>query len=192
VTERLFLAVPVSDALRERLRELQELSLETLRDHGITNVRPENIRNSHITVRFLGDVQQAMSAQLIDALSSRDFTLPTFNYAITSIGVFDSPRKARVLWAGLDQLDEFRALRSEVDRILATLGFESERRAFSPHLTLARFREPQDISASVEELRQLTDVCTIERYRAEEVALYSSKLSPQVATHTKRALLKLS
>ncbi|HET6513165.1 MAG TPA: RNA 2',3'-cyclic phosphodiesterase [Candidatus Kapabacteria bacterium] len=189
-TERLFLAIPVEDRLRDRLRELQEISLETLADHGIANVRAENLRNSHITIRFLGDVENAQ--KLVEALDGVTLSTGSFEYCVSSIGVFDSPRKARVLWAGLDQLDRFRALRSEVDARLSKYDFAKEQKPYSPHLTLARFREPQDLTQCIDELQHLTDVCTIERYAVKEVVLYSSKLSPQGATHTKRALLKLT
>ena len=186
----MFLAIPIEDRLRLRLQELQEISLETLRDHGVGNVRPENLRNSHITIRFLGDVHE--SASLIEALNGQTLQAKAFNYCINEIGVFDNPRKARVLWAGVDQPDNFQMLRSEMDSLLKPLGYEEERKPYKPHLTLARFREPQDIRECFTELTQLTDVCSIERYEANEVVLYSSKLSPQGATHTKRALLKLS
>ena len=114
-----------------------------------------------------------------------------FAFSVRSIGVFDSPRKARVLWAGLDQLEQFRELREEVDSLLLMQGIDRERKPYSPHLTLARFREPHDLTGCIAELQQLTDVCTIDHYSVEEIVLYSSKLSPQGATHTKRALLKL-
>lgn len=176
--------------MRERLRELQEISLETLADHGIASVRAENLHNSHITVRFLGDVENAQ--RLIETIEDASLRAKRFEFCVSSIGVFDSPRKARVLWAGLDQLDLFRELRSEVDALLSKQGFKSERKPYAPHLTLARLRAPQDLTGCIEELQQLTDVCTIDRYKVSEVVLYSSKLSPQGATHTKRALLKLT
>lgn len=190
MSERLFLAVPINNALRDRLRELQEISIETLRDHRITNARPENLQNSHITVRFLGDVEDVTS--LIAAVDAVAMAATRFTFCVDQIGVFDSPRKARVLWAGVDQHESFRRLRREVDMLLQPLGFDQERKPYSPHLTLARFREPQDIRECLDELTHLTDVCQIERFPVEEVVLYSSKLSPQGATHTKRALLKLS
>jgi RNA 2',3'-cyclic 3'-phosphodiesterase len=186
----MFLAIPIEDRLRLRLQELQEISLGTLRDHNITNFRAENLRNSHITVRFLGDV--AEPARLIESIDGHRFNTKAFNFCVNEISVFDSPRKARVLWAGVDQLESFGALRNEIDGLIKPLGFDEEKKSYHPHLTLARFRDPQDIRDCFDELRQLTDVCSIERYSVEEVVLYSSKLSPQGATHTKRALLKLT
>jgi RNA 2',3'-cyclic 3'-phosphodiesterase len=186
----MFLAIPIEDRLRLRLQELQEISIETLRDHSITNVRAENLRNSHITIRFLGDV--AEPARLIEAIDGQQLITSVFNFCVNAIGVFDSPRKARVLWAGVGQQESFSSLRKDINTLLKPLGFEEERKSYHPHLTLARFREPQDIRECFDDLSQLTDVCSIERYTVKEVVLYSSKLSPQGATHTKRALLKLS
>jgi RNA 2',3'-cyclic 3'-phosphodiesterase len=188
--ERIFLAVPITDSLREQLQELQEISLEILRDHNVTNARAENLRNSHITVRFLGDIVEPF--RLIDSLDAKILATQAFSFCINEIGAFDSSRKARVLWAGVDQQEGFTALRKEVDELLQPLGFDEEKESYHPHLTLARFRETQDIRNCFDELKQLTDVCSIRRYTVEEVILYSSKLSPQGATHTKRALLKLS
>jgi RNA 2',3'-cyclic 3'-phosphodiesterase len=189
-TERMFVAIPIEDRLRSRLQELQEISLETLSQYGVTHVRAEHLRNSHITVHFLGDVGNAEA--LIEMIDGRTLSSAAFSFTINEIGVFDAPRKARVLWAGVDQHQSFRMLRNEVDALLEPYGFAEERKEYTPHLTLARFRDAQDIRKCFEELRQLTDVCSIEQYAVREVVLYSSKLSPQGATHTKRALLKLS
>lgn len=188
--ERLFFAIPIVEKLRERLRELQEISMVTLAEHRIASVRAENLRNAHITVRFLGDVDDA--EVLITSLDGKVLSTPRFSYSVNEIDVFDSPRKARVLWAGVGDHEVFRSLRAELDTLLDPLGFEPEKKRYQPHLTLARFREAQDISSCYDELRQLTDVCSIDRFQVSEVVLYSSKLSPQGATHTKRALLKLS
>ncbi len=185
----MFLAIPVEDRLRLQLQELQEIALETLRDHGITDVRPDDLRNAHITVRFLGDVA---SAPLIKALDRKALESETFQFCVSKIGVFDSPANARVLWAGVDQLESFRELRGEIDSLLQPFDFKEERNSYTPHLTLARFRGPQDIRGCFTELAQLTDVCAVESYTVEGVVLYSSRLSPHGATHTKRALLNLS
>lgn len=191
MTERLFLAIPITNTLRERLRELQEISLQTLKDHGIDNARPENLNNSHITIRFLGEVNGETLQRLKEEMEQITFGQQSFNFCLDTINVFDSPRKARVLWAGVDQLQGFRLLRNEIDEMLERVGFDREGEFFTPHLTLLRFREVQNLSECFDELKQLADVCSIERYPVEEVALYSSKLSPHGATHTKRASTKL-
>lgn len=189
-TERLFFAVAISDQLRERLKELQEISLETLRDHGIRNVRTENLHNSHITIRFLGEVEETQ--KLIAALQGKRLLSTCFNFSLDPIGVFNNALEARVLWVGVSEQARFSGLRREIDLLIQQFDFGLEKRALHPHLTLARFRAPQDIRECMNELRQLTDVCSMEQYTVDQVVLYSSKLSPQGATHTKRALLKLT
>ena len=104
-------------------------------------VAPENF---HITVKFLGGIDEARVPAVIAALHTAAAGRPAFDVEIRSLGAFPSPARPRVLWAGVAEGGEpLGALAAAVEDALAPLGFEREARAFAAHVTLARVREPR-------------------------------------------------
>lgn len=103
-------------------------------------VRPENI---HLSLKFLGDVDEARGGELQGALqraASRTGggearALPL---QITGFGVFPDYRRPHVLWAGITPDPALELLQHRVEQEFAPLGFPSEGRAFRPHVTLGR------------------------------------------------------
>lgn len=105
--------------------------------------------NLHVTVAFLGEVDDARVPRILDALavSAADLKGP-IETAVRGSGAFPSPRRARVLWAGLDDPEQRLAgLADAVSTTLEPLGFPKETRAWSAHVTVARFRAPRDASS---------------------------------------------
>ena len=182
--ERLFIAVPTSESLKQSLRELQLGLAEILEEYSITH-RTENIDNSHLTIRFLGDTPIDKVKGLDAVLLSGELGVRGFDAQLAQLGSFGGLRKARVLWVGLEPLSEFQVLKSELERILAPLGLtEEESRTFTPHLTLFRLRGAQDLRSVWSELRSVdVPAATL---RVNELVLYKSELSSHGATHVKR------
>ena len=86
-------------------------------------------------------------------------------------------RPARVVWAGItDGAAEVRALAAALEAALAPLGVEPERRAYTPHITLGRFRQPRRLPA-LDADREFAHVAV------DRLTLYSSTLTPQGAVH---------
>lgn len=110
-----------------------------------------------------------------------------FTLAFGGLGVLPHPRKPRVLYVGVREgKDHVVALQRLVAARLGECGIELERRAFRPHLTLARWREPDASSAGL-----LLASGGRERLAEQEVAgltLYESRLSPGGATHVAVAM----
>ena len=97
--------------------------------------------NIHLTLKFLGDVSQEDLARLAEAFEPVRERHEPFEAGISSFGAFPSPRRARILWAGIGQgAEELRALARDVEESLEPLGFEHEDRTYVPHLTLGRAR----------------------------------------------------
>lgn len=97
--------------------------------------------NIHLTLKFLGDVSQEDLARLAEALKPVRERHEPFEAGISGFGAFPSPRRARILWAGIGQgAEELRALARDVEEYLEPLGFEHEDRTYVPHLTLGRAR----------------------------------------------------
>jgi len=97
--------------------------------------------NVHLTLKFLGDVPREDLAGVAEALESLRERHEPFEAGISGFGAFPSPKKARVLWAGVGEgADGLRALARDVEESLEPLGFGREGRAYVPHLTLGRAR----------------------------------------------------
>jgi hypothetical protein len=76
---------------------------------------------------------------------------PAFALGFGRLGAFPKPRRATVLWVGVEEgAREIRALAAEVEAAARRAGFAAEEKAFSPHLTLSRIQPPQDVSSLIE------------------------------------------
>jgi 2'-5' RNA ligase len=94
--------------------------------------------NFHLTLRFIGEIDEGLAADVDDALSrlrARRFTLQ-----IAGTGVFGD--KPRSLWAGVERSLELVGLHDKVEQSLIRVGLPPEPRKFAPHVTLARLRDP--------------------------------------------------
>jgi RNA 2',3'-cyclic 3'-phosphodiesterase len=121
------------------IREALVLAARGLPVTGKLRLTPPT--NVHLTLKFLGDVPREDLDGVAKALESLRGRHEPFEAGISGFGAFPSPRKARVLWAGVGQgADGLRALARDVEESLDPLGFEPEARAYVPHLTLGRAR----------------------------------------------------
>ena len=166
----------VSQVLRERIsREASRARL--------TWVTPDRM---HVSVRFLGEVAADQGAALTRALTA-PLDSPAFTLSIGSAGAFPGRGAPRALWVALAGGDAaLRVVAQEVSSRLETAGIPRESRPFSPHLTLARVREPAGLRpASV--LREVT-APPHAGGRIDAITLFESRLSPKGPTYT--ALLR--
>jgi len=90
----------------------------------------------HLTLRFIGEVERPLANDIADALSTIRF--PAFDLRIAGVGRFDR-RSGGALWAGVEPRKPVSQLAAKVDRACVQAGLEPERRAFHPHITLARY-----------------------------------------------------
>ena len=110
--------------------------------------------------------------------------------SLRNIGVFPNPRSPRVLWVGIECGPELGNLARKADEALAPLDFEREKRAFSPHITLARFKETTKTSSLCSALPESNP--SFGTMTAREFHLYESKLSPKGSSYFKVASFALS
>ncbi len=119
------------------------------------------------------DIKKAVTAALAGA--------PRCKLTTSELGVFPNPNNARVLWVGAEDIGGRTAkLHKKIDAALAPLGFETEIRAFTPHLTLARFKVPAKIS-----LTALGVETKVIPFTPKEVVLYRSVLKPNGSAYSK-------
>jgi 2'-5' RNA ligase len=140
---RLFVAVELVDGVREQIaRALEPLHALPEAPPGLRWLRPESW---HITLQFLGEVQESALDALREACTQAGTAVGAFELVLAGAGAFN-PRKARVLWLGTRTGgSECAALAAAVATRTAPLGFEPDERTFNAHVTLARIKPPGDV-----------------------------------------------
>jgi 2'-5' RNA ligase len=92
----------------------------------------------HVTLRFIGEVERPVAEDIADALNS--IRTPAVEIGLQGVGFFDQGRQG-VLFARAIPRDPIETLHKKIDRAMTAVGLEPERRAFLPHITLARRRK---------------------------------------------------
>jgi RNA 2',3'-cyclic 3'-phosphodiesterase len=148
--------------------------------------------NYHLTLKFLGDVEEGRAAEIAGALAQAVARAEPFDLALRGLGAFPTPTRPRVIWAGVSE--GARALAAVADAVedrLGPLGFPREARDFSAHVTLGRVREPRRDPALTEALARAANV-ELGSTRVDHVVLMRSRLSPHGAQYTALATLPLA
>lgn len=112
------------------------MSLSLLRG-GLPGARWIDVENYHITLRFIGDVDNRTADEIVDRLDRID--RPEFELELNGIGAFGS-KKPHSIWAGVTPAPEMFALQAEIERICQRIGLSPDPRKFTPHVTLARLK----------------------------------------------------
>ncbi len=125
--------------------------------------------NQHVTLKFLGTTWPRLVDWVTESVAEVAAAAPRFETRVVGLGAFPSPRRARVLWAGLDDgRGRIAELAGALDRALER-EFAPEKRAFTPHLTVARFEPPVGPVDLASDLRS-------EPFAIERVVLFRSHL----------------
>lgn len=176
---RCFVAIELPDDVKERLIELQaELGAPA---GGVRWMKPEAM---HLTVKFLGEVPDRALPEVCDAVTTAADWCSPFEFTVRSAGCFPARGGVRVVWAGVDEPTGALAdLHATCQEVLFELGFPIEGRAFSPHLTLGRAKDPRRAAPLRERLP------AVENFDAgvvdvDELILFQSILKKEGAEHT--------
>jgi RNA 2',3'-cyclic 3'-phosphodiesterase len=179
---RLFVALEIPAAVRDNLaaflNDMRKLS-DQLAEKRVRWVPPENF---HVTLKFIGEVADAKLDGIRAALSTVHFDA-RLDLRLQRLGFFPSEERPAVLWTGLDGPTNLATLAGDIDRALAPQGIEREKRAFVPHLTLARLTAPdlhQKLLAAIRE----NGGREFGSFQAREFHLIKSTLKPTGAEYT--------
>jgi len=162
---RLFYAMFISSKIAETLA--RHISQCALSGADVKWVEPQNL---HLTLKFLGEVQQERLEEILAAGESAADGIKAFKVFWEGFGAFPDFRRPRVVWAGMKQGG--RAVSEIAERLedrLAASGFRKEERAFRPHLTIGRVKSPRGL----EELRKVTEKIQNSRIGEMEVSSFS-------------------
>jgi len=178
--KRIFVAFDISAEARQSAAEY----IDRLRAHfshcPASWTKPDKL---HFTLRFLGDVDVYKMNSVFDAAAFAAARVGSAELWLEGTGVFPSPGKARVLWLGAKgDLETIAILKRCLDDRLQLTGFEADQKRFTPHLTLARVKDPNACGQMVES--HLRSDFQTARFQVSEIVLYESKLQPAGSIYT--------
>lgn len=127
---RLFVAIPLPADVRRQLHGLSG-GLE-----GAHWISPENM---HLTLRFIGAVDEVQGGDIDDAL--KGIHGPAFEVSLSGIETFGRPHMAHTIWAAVPGAPALTHLQGKIERAMVKTGLEPERRKYTPHVTLARIKK---------------------------------------------------
>ena len=168
--QRLFVGVKVSMAVVGDLSGAVETLARRAQQGGV-RVRWVAPASYHVTLKFLGWARPDTVEAIDDALRRAVAAVPPFAFRTERLGAFPTVERATVVWAGIDDRSgSLVRLAQAIDREVAVLGFEPEKRRFHPHVTLGRLRDPADVSQVLLPLSEQV----FSETRASEVHLFES------------------
>ena len=173
---RAFIAIEIPGEIKKQIAG-QTDELRRLVGHSVRWVTPENI---HLTLKFLGDISSANIGFLAQTLKTEVGQFLPFEICAESLGAFPNLRRPRVIWIGLNAPPELQRLQHHLEIATARLGYASDDKAFSPHLTIGRIRD-QLAHGEVQALRDALEnikVGPLGKFPVKSVHLFQSELKP--------------
>lgn len=159
----------LDSGFKEKIRELQD----KFSDFDMKYVKPELV---HITLKFLGDVDESRIPFISEALGS--ILCEPFEAKVGGLGAFPKPANPRVIWLGAT--GNFEALYENIEDLLKPFKFEKDSREFLAHATLARVRflKKDEVNAFISTLEKFKDI-EIGSMWVNKVLLKKSTLTPE-------------
>ncbi len=143
--------------------------------------RPEGM---HLTLKFLGEVEEKMQPEMEAALSTSVRGRGPFSLDVSGMGTFPDIRRPRVIWIGLkDHGNNLIRLQKGVEEAFDAIGFSPENRDFTPHITLGRIRSQKNVEKLLSLIEKEKDV-ELDGFDASCVHLVQSQLKPTGAVYT--------
>lgn len=161
---RLFVALELPESVSARL---------TLMGGGVPGARWQRQEQLHLTLRFIGEVDEGIARDIDDALSG--IREPRFPLEIFGVGQFGG-KLPHTLWAGVRSSEALLHLQRKIETTLQRLGLQAEQRKFTPHVTLAKLKSPP--REKVLEFLSHNGLFSLPSFTVERFALFSSQLSP--------------
>lgn len=182
---RTFIAIKINPA--PKLLEVTARCRELFENEAIRWVGSNNL---HLTLKFLGETSEKQVQEIITNLENMAAQVSPFSLQLNGLGYFESGRQPKVLFAGVQELEEMKTLAQKIEEDFVLLGFEQEERKFNPHLTLGRIKFLKDkkrFYSFVEKYKniefQTVQVC--------EIIFYKSILNPRGPEYVPLAIVQL-
>ncbi len=178
---RAFIAIEIPEAVQAAIGEAQA---RLKRAHVGVKISWAKVDNVHLTLQFLGYVEEAALDKIRAALEQVARRHEPFDVVVRGAGAFPTEKQPRVMWVGCeDGAGGLKALATTVQAATQPLGFEPEHREFSAHLTLGRVKLPRPDAALTRALDSIKD-SVFGTMRVEAIHLFQSQLHPEGSIYT--------
>jgi 2'-5' RNA ligase len=180
---RAFIAIEIPLDLRQAVCK----AISALQKETNSLVRWVPMENMHLTLKFLGDVSPAHVDMLTQMIRAEADLFNCFEFGLNGLGSFPNLKRPRVIYIGIQSPVVLEALQRGIDSASRRLGYESEERAFSPHLTIGRVKqtitapEQQIIRHALEGIK----IDSLGTARVDSLHLYKSDLKPSGSVYTR-------
>lgn len=180
---RSFIAIEIPGEIQNAIARSTASLQRALPKPVVRWVAPQNV---HLTLKFLGDVSPANLERMADVLKVEAAAHKVFSMSVDGLGAFPSLRRARVIWIGLNAPPSLVAIQRGVEAASARLGYATEERPFSPHLTIGRVGQNittadlQKIRVAMEE----TSVGHLGQVEVNAIHIFKSDLRPGGSVYT--------
>jgi RNA 2',3'-cyclic 3'-phosphodiesterase len=171
---RLFVAIDPPECIRDAISALNS---------AIAGARWMEDDQIHLTLKFIGEVDNPTENQIIHAL--KKLYIPPFTIILKGIGLFPPRKIPRILWIGVEENPILMRMQAQIERVLASINIEPDPRKFHPHITIARLN-----NAHQERIGQFiaeNNLFCSEPFEVSEFYLYRSYLGKTGSTYVKEA-----
>lgn len=188
---RTFIAVDFPEEILEKIGKIVAFFKTQTPEHALKWVDPGIM---HLTLKFIGEIPENALHEVQDIMTLTLQDQHPFNLTIEALGMYPNHRNPRVVWLGISYDQALIKIHKKLDQELARINIPSEKRAFSPHLTLARLRrniETQTARSIGETLSQFK-VDTLGTVLVQDIQLYQSQLTPTGPIYTRLLTIPLN
>ena len=143
-------------------------------------VDPQNI---HITLKFLGDVEEQKIDPIEQIMNTSVEGISPFSITLMGTGVFPNENYIKVIWIGIQGAEQIKTIATSLDERLSKIGFKREQRSLSPHLTIGRVKTVKNKQALMITIRNHEHLEFSEQ-KIPSIKLKKSQLTPQGPIYT--------
>ncbi|MFC1454544.1 RNA 2',3'-cyclic phosphodiesterase [Candidatus Undinarchaeota archaeon] len=172
---RAFIAVPISDESKETVASL----ISDLSGGNFKIVQKENF---HLTLKFLGEIDENQLEAIKTLLENFSKTHSKFQATLNSVGAFPNEGHVKVLWVGLAPQEEYEKMAQELDQSIHDIGFKKEK-SYTPHVTFSRVKYVDD-KEKIKAFLQKHKNEDFGEVQIDRIILMKSELTPEGPTYT--------
>lgn len=183
---RTFIAIDIPENIKEKIFEVEK---ELIKSCG-EGVKWEGKEKFHITLKFLGDVNENAIDSIYNVLSENLNGFGRFPLIYKGLGCFPDLKRPRVIWVGCeDPSGKLSELQKIVEKKMSELGFEKEDKKYHPHITLGRVKNSKNIFNLIKKIENIN--FESEPGEVAEVLIMKSDLKPSGSVYTVLRKIKL-
>ena len=182
-TLRTFIAVDFPIEIKEKIIEITAYFQSKLPPAQIKWVEPDHM---HLTLKFMGETPHDKLVQIKQSIHQVISIFPSFEIEIKALGMYPNNQRPRVIWLGINAENYLILLHNQLDQALKGEGIKSDRRPFSPHLTIGRVRRNADQESIIQIGKILSQfkIASLGSIKIDEILYYQSVLTPQGPIYT--------